>query len=55
MGDALAEQLLSLYEDIKKWPDEWFAAKGKGFFWHGIYKLPERWEKCIKTDGAYFK
>jgi len=28
MGHALAEQSIDSYEDMKKWPDEWFAAKG---------------------------
>jgi len=27
--------------------DEWFAAKGKNFYWHGIHKLPERWENYV--------
>ena len=29
MSHALAEQLFGSYEDVKKWLDEWFAAKGK--------------------------
>ena len=31
MGHALAEQRFGSYEDVKKWLDEWFAAKGKIF------------------------
>ena len=31
MGHALAEQRFGSYEDVKKWLDEWFAAKGEGF------------------------
>ena len=46
MGYALAEQRFDSYEDVKKWLDEWFAAKGEGFYWRDIHKLPERWEKC---------
>ncbi|GFX14721.1 mariner Mos1 transposase [Trichonephila clavipes] len=42
MGHALAEQHFSNFEEIRKWLDEWFAAKDKQFFWHGIHKLPER-------------
>ena len=42
MGHALAEQRFGSYEDVKKWLDEWFAAKGEDFYWRGIHKLPER-------------
>jgi len=31
-GHALAEQRFGSYEDVKKWLDEWFAAKGEDFF-----------------------
>jgi len=44
MGHALAEHFDS-YEDVRKWFDEWFASKDEEFFWCGIHKLPERWEK----------
>ena len=33
MGHALAEQRFSSYGDLKKWLDEWFAAKGEDFYW----------------------
>ena len=39
MGHAL-EHRFGLYEDVKKWLDEWFAAKEEN--WRGIHKLPER-------------
>ena len=32
---AFAEQRFGLYEDVKKWLDEWFAAKGEDFYWRG--------------------
>jgi len=32
MGHALAEQRFDSYEDVKKWFDEWFAAKGEDFY-----------------------
>jgi len=54
MGHALAERFDS-YEDVRKWRlDEWFA-KDEEFFWRGIHKLPERWEKCIVSEGKYFE
>jgi len=52
MSHALAEQRFGSYEDVKKWFDEWFATKGED--WH-IHKLPERWEKCVTSNGAYFE
>jgi len=54
MSHALAEQRFGSYEDVKKWLDEWFAAKGEDFYWR-IHKLPERWEKCVTSNGAYFE
>jgi hypothetical protein len=56
MVHAHAEQHFSSYEDIyKKRLDEWFMAKGKDIYWHGVHKLPERWEKCITSNGAFFE
>jgi len=26
---------------MKKWLDEWFAAKGEDFYWRGNHKLKE--------------
>lgn len=54
MGHALAEQRFTSYENLRKWLDEWFAKK-EDFFWRGIHKLPERWEKCIASNGQYFE
>ena len=31
MGHSLTEQYFGSYEDVKKWLDEWFAAKGEDF------------------------
>jgi len=55
MDHALVEQHFDSYEDVKKWLDKWFAAKGKDFYWRDIHKLPERWEKCVTCNGAYFE
>ncbi|QQP57247.1 Transposase [Caligus rogercresseyi] len=33
MGQALAEQRFTSYEDVRKWLDDWFASKEKQFFW----------------------
>ena len=55
MGHALAERHFDSYEDVRKWLDECFASKDKEFFWRGIHKLPERWEKCIVSEGKYFE
>lgn len=45
MGHALSEQRFDSHENAKKWLDDWLAAKNQQFFWRGIHKLPERWEK----------
>ena len=40
---------------IKNWLHSFLAAKPAQFFWNGIHKLPERWEKVIASDGQYFE
>lgn len=55
MAHGLAEQQFKTYEDVQKWVAEWFASKPEKFFWDGIHKLPERWEKCIVNDGNFFE
>ena len=55
MDHALAERHFNSYEDVRKWLNEWFASKDEEFFWRGIHKLPERWEKCIVSEGKYFE
>jgi len=29
--------------------------RGRFFYWRGIHKLLERWEKCVTSKGAYFE
>ena len=55
MGHALAEQHFDSYEGVRKWLDESFASKEKEFFWRGIHKLPQRWEKCVASECKYFE
>lgn len=55
MSHALAEQHFNSYEDVRKWLDDWFASKTEDFYWQGIHNLPERWEKCVASEGQYFE
>ena len=55
MGHALSDQHFTSYENVRKWLDDWFASKERQFFWRGIHQLPDRWEKCIASDGQYFE
>ena len=48
MDNAFAEQRSGSYEDVKKWLDEWFAARGKDFYGRGI---PQRWENVQQAMG----
>ena len=45
MGTTWVKRALIAYEDVKKWLDEWFAAKGEGFY-RNLKK------KCITSDGT---
>ena len=42
-------------QGIKNRLDSFLAAKPAQFFWDGIDKLLERWEKVIASDGQYFE
>ena len=43
------------YENVRKCLDDWYVSKERQFFWRGIHQLPDRWEKCIASDGQYFE
>lgn len=47
MGQAIAEQQFVSQKDVKKWLNEWFAAKSKVSLWHGIHTLPGRLERPV--------
>ena len=55
MGHALSDQRFTFYENVQKCLDDWFASKERQFSWRGIHQLPDRWEKCIASDGQYFE
>ena len=55
MQNALTGIRFTSEQGIKNWHDSFLAAKQAQFFWDGIYKLPERWEKVIASDGQYFE
>ena len=55
MQSALSGERFNSYEGIKKWLDEWIASKKPDFFIRGIHLLPERWEKVVASEGAYFE
>lgn len=52
MAHALA---FSNFEEVGNRLTEWFVAKDKLVFWHGIHKLPERYANCVEGDGQYFE
>ena len=45
----LDEQRFGSYEDVKKWLDEWFVAKGRG-----VHKLPEKMGKMYNERCSIF-
>ena len=53
--DTLAEQRFANCEEVEKWFVEWFALKEKNFFCNGIHDWPERWAKCVESNGKYFE
>lgn len=55
LGYALSEQCFDSYENLREWLIQWFNTKGRQFYWQGIHKLPERWKKCVESNGKYFE
>ncbi|UYV84093.1 K02A2.6-like [Cordylochernes scorpioides] len=42
-------------EDVQKVVQDFFHTLPKGAYKEGIYKLPERWRRCIESHGDYFE
>ena len=55
MQNALTGIRFTSEQGIKNWLDSFSAAKPAQFFWDGIQKLPERWEKVIASYGKYLE
>ena len=55
LGHALAKQRFSSYENVQEWLDNCFGLKDEPFYWRGIHHLPDRWEKCVNSNGDYFE
>ena len=55
MQNALTAIRFTSEQGIKNWLDSFLAAKPAQFFWDGIHKFPEKWEKVIALDGQYFE
>jgi len=55
MAHGLAEQRFQDRQDVKKWLDEWMAAKPEKLYYDGIHKLPKLWKNVVINDGNYFE
>ncbi|UYV60776.1 hypothetical protein LAZ67_1002268 [Cordylochernes scorpioides] len=42
-------------EDVQKVVQDFFHTLPKSAYKEGIYKLPERWRRCIESQGDYFE
>uniref|UniRef100_A0A1I7XKU1 Immunoglobulin I-set domain protein n=1 Tax=Heterorhabditis bacteriophora TaxID=37862 RepID=A0A1I7XKU1_HETBA len=52
MQNCLAEQRFRDVAEVRKWIDDFIASKPTSFFYEGIRKLPERWQKgTAQTTG----
>ena len=54
LKDNLRDVTFKSLEDAEKWVKEFFESKQDSFYYRGIQKLPERWEKAIAAEGDYF-
>ena len=51
--DQLRGQRYETMEAIQKAVCQCLQMAGKEFYRRGIFKLPERWEKCVQRSGDY--
>ena len=42
-------------EELKFATSSWLEKQPSEFYRKGIWKLPERWQKCIEAEGEYFE
>lgn len=42
-------------EEVKNHVQQWLRHQPKEFYAKGIYKLAERWDKCVSVAGDYVK
>lgn len=55
IAHGLAGLHLANFEQVQNWLDEWFRSKDTSFYRRGIHVLPERWQKCVASEGRYFE
>lgn len=55
MAHGLANQHFATFEAVEKWVTDFFASKPEQFYRDGIHQLPERWQRCIDSNGTYFE
>ena len=51
--DSLRGRIFSSDESVQKAVHQWLCDQPKTFFSDGIYKLVDRWNKCIEMGGDY--
>jgi GTP cyclohydrolase I len=51
--DHLRGQRFETREAIQKAMRQCLRMAGTEFYRRGIFKLPERWEKCVQSSGDY--
>ncbi|UYV83337.1 hypothetical protein LAZ67_23000618 [Cordylochernes scorpioides] len=51
----LKEKRFDSDEDVQKVVQDFFHTLPKSAYKEGIYKLPERWRRCIESQGDYFE
>ena len=51
----LEGQSFSDMDEVEEALTEFFDSKSEKFFRDGIDSLPERWEQCVMSEGAYFE
>lgn len=54
MQNALSSFHFRTFDEVQKWIDDFIVSRDEYFYSAGIRQLPNRWQKVIDNDGAYF-
>lgn len=54
LNSAMGDKDFDNEAELDLWLHDFFASKSPEFYRAGIYKLPQKWQKVIDSDGDYF-
>ena len=53
LEDFCEGRLFNTRDDVKRAIEEWISTRRPGFWKDGVYKLEDRWQKVVQSNGDY--